>query len=236
MSQETTKRTLAAITHERYFILLALFFGYLLLNVLLPRALGVLVFLCVVIVAAWLADGCRRTRRILVVVLLAPVMGLIAIELLSGTDSDWGSFINGPAGVVLKALLLAFLIYCGYALLRSLVRAHRITRNEILGSINIYFILGYSWGIAYSILETCVPGSFNLGDTERLRTPIFFYFSFITLATQGYGDITPQNAAARNLVIAETIIGQFYLALLVAYLLSIHITQRLGAPSTSGDT
>jgi len=54
----------------------------------------------------------------------------------------------------------------------------------------------------------------------------FVYYSFVTLTTLGYGDIVPLSATARSLVYMEAIFGQFYIAILVAGLVSIHISNQ----------
>ena len=109
--------------------------------------------------------------------------------------------------------------------------------EDMLGAINLYLILGFAWAQVYTLLEIAMPGSFQLPieygsiPLERyyeLAASKFVYFSFITQATQGYGDIVPLNTAAETLVIFQTTIGQLYVALVVAYLLSVHVTQRLG--------
>ena len=63
----------------------------------------------------------------------------------------------------------------------------------------------------------------------------FIYFSFITLATQGYGDITPKRPIGETLVVAETVVGHLYVVLVMAYLLSLFITQRIAEKSTETD-
>ena len=79
-------------------------------------------------------------------------------------------------------------------------------------------------GDIFSILETIQPGSFNFGegvpDTDSLN-----YFSFVTLATLGYGDIVPLTKQAQSLAIIETIMGQMYLAVNIAALVAIRISQ-----------
>ena len=70
-------------------------------------------------------------------------------------------------------------------------------------------------------------GSVPVQVYHELAASKFLYFSFITQATEGYGDIVPVSTAAETLVILQTTVGQLYLALVVAYLLSVHVAQRL---------
>jgi uncharacterized membrane protein len=84
------------------------------------------------------------------------------------------------------------------------------------------------WSIAYSVLEYFQPGSFK-GLTELAMpawNPDWIYFSFVTITTLGYGDITPLTQTARSLSFAEAITGQFYIAVLVAGLVSAYISSK----------
>jgi hypothetical protein len=86
------------------------------------------------------------------------------------------------------------------------------------------------WADVFSVLETVQPGSFSsVGaaldtastvESARLQVAQFSYFSFVTLTTLGYGDITPLSRPARNLAALEAVFGQLYLAVLVARLVS----------------
>ena len=84
------------------------------------------------------------------------------------------------------------------------------------------------WADVFSIIENVSPGSFADNSIEadaasgpelmRDRSDRFTYFSFVTLTTLGYGDITPLTRPAKNLVVLEAIFGQLYLAVLIARL------------------
>jgi len=108
-----------------------------------------------------------------------------------------------------------------------------VTPAKISGALSVYLLLGYFWSIVFTILETLQPGSFNLalGGAEAAgsRAEIFkqlLYYSYITLSTLGYGDITPLSAGARSLAALEALTGQIYLAVLVARLVGLQISQR----------
>ncbi len=109
-------------------------------------------------------------------------------------------------------------------IIRHLVNQKVITVDLIWGAVCGYFLLGFMWGDIFSLLETLQPGSFNLGegvpDIDSL-----IYFSFVTLATLGYGDIVPLTKQAQSLAIIETIMGQMYLAVNIAALVAIRISQ-----------
>ena len=86
--------------------------------------------------------------------------------------------------------------------------------------------MGVLWSMVYTLLEYFNPGSFNLGN-EHIKDNriLFLYYSFVTLTTLGYGDVTPVGGGVRMLAIFEALAGQLYLTLLVARLVGIHIAQ-----------
>lgn len=104
--------------------------------------------------------------------------------------------------------------------------------DSLFGAVCAYLLIGVAWGTAYSLAEAARPGSFYADDEtsaaihdESLREPVLIYYSFITLTTVGYGDITPASSAARTLTWLEGMTGQFYIGVLVAALVGLRITQ-----------
>ena len=88
--------------------------------------------------------------------------------------------------------------------------------------------MGLMWGYGYTLLEHLLPGSFNHpAGLSELDLGAFDYFSFVTMTTLGYGDITPASEPARAMVMIQTVSGQVYLAVLVARLVGINIAQRI---------
>jgi len=136
-------------------------------------------------------------------------------------------------GIVLKSLFFAYFIYI---LLVNVFKTDMITTDLIYGSICIYLLLGVEWAFIYSILDFIRPGSISFemlegatGDFNRdfiQRSPHYLYFSFTTLTTLGYGDIAPQTLSARMMTSLESILGQFYLTILVARLIGLHLIRK----------
>ena len=117
--------------------------------------------------------------------------------------------------------------------LQQIFRAGPITADRIRGSILAYLLLGIVWCLAYQLVNVLVPDAFRFPDTQtqmygRLNHHLV-YFSFITLTTVGYGDITPVSPVARTLATAEGLIGQLYPAILIARLVSLELSQRQSA-------
>jgi len=84
------------------------------------------------------------------------------------------------------------------------------------------------WVFLYNITEILHPGSFSLAavlDAESKKA--LYFFSFVTLTTLGYGDITPVSGPARSLAMVEAIVGQMYIAVLIARLVGTHISQSM---------
>ncbi len=111
---------------------------------------------------------------------------------------------------------------------------NRVSGDAIFGAVCGYLLLGIIWSLLYGAAETASPGSFVTAPPKgedvaavRLHRDDLSYFSFITLATVGYGDVTPTTPLARMLAWTEAITGQFYLAILVAGLVGYKVTQAL---------
>ncbi len=101
--------------------------------------------------------------------------------------------------------------------------------NPIFGSICIYILLGVMWALVYSSLELFLVDPFQgIGLNQMYKFQPFIYYSFVTQTTLGYGDIFPAIPIARNLATIQAIMGQFYLAILVAGLLGMMIREKKG--------
>ena len=114
--------------------------------------------------------------------------------------------------------------------LRAVLRQRTITAESISLSISIYLLMGITWGLLYVVIYHRHPHAFSFpSSTEQLTElnvfPILIYFSLTTLSTIGFGDITPVLMQARYAAVAEGITGQFYMAILVARLVGLYMSQ-----------
>lgn len=123
---------------------------------------------------------------------------------------------------VLSILFMGFIVGI---ILSYLFKEDEITIDVIMGAICGYFLIGLLWNNAYALLEILEPNSFQLSKFHESGGPDFIYYSFVTLTTLGYGDITPISTPAQSLSLLEAVMGQLYLAILVARLVGIHIAQ-----------
>ena len=131
---------------------------------------------------------------------------------------------SGAIGNLIMVMYLATLVYSFF---RAIFTATKVTFSVICATVCLYLIIGLLWGTVFSLLESLAPGSFSGGVLDHAgsfeeRLQSFIYFSFITLTTLGYGDIIPQTQGAGALCQAEAIIGQFFMSILVARLVSMY--------------
>jgi len=128
--------------------------------------------------------------------------------------------------------LVAFFVSVAFWTVWHLMRAERVTAETLIGALCGYLLAGLAFGLLFSTIETVAPGSLRLGAAATGQTGSdIVYFSFITLMTIGYGDIVPVGEAARLLVMVEGVTGQFYIAAVVARLISLRVTK----PRDRGD-
>jgi len=212
----------------KHSMLLAVLVAIILLEPFTRRELISVAFLVAMAVVALLLDGRRRRTRVAVLVMALPAALQLAGTFWLAGFTWWRTFIRGPFASLLQLLVIAALFYCGYLILCSLIRARTVTANEIFGTLSLYLVIGLIWAFVYGMLELAVPGSFGpassvSGDAQGIP---LVYFSFVTQASLGYGDITPQLPLASRLVILQTVMGQFYVAVVVAYLIAVFISQR----------
>jgi voltage-gated potassium channel len=125
--------------------------------------------------------------------------------------------------------------------LRGVLRQKEITGESISMAISVYLLFGATWSFLYDIIYQLQPMAFSLNGTASALVspghpifPVLGYFSFITLTTVGYGDIAPMTLQARYAAWAEGAVGQFYLAILVARLVSMQLAY--GAAPNSAAT
>ena len=106
------------------------------------------------------------------------------------------------------------------AALRFVMRAKQIDAEHLYAALSAYLLAGIYFGLLYWVLEEIAPDAFNVTGPFSHASAI--YFSFVTLATLGYGDIVPRTDIARGLAVVEAVGGQLFLAVLVARLVSLY--------------
>jgi len=105
------------------------------------------------------------------------------------------------------------------AALRFAMRGAKVDAEHLFAALSAYLLAGIYFGLLYWALEQVRPGMFAASNFSKSGA---IYFSFVTLATLGYGDIVPRTDVARGLAIVEGVGGQLFLAVLVARLVSLY--------------
>ena len=149
-----------------------------------------------------------------------------------------GYFLPGVPRVALAVsfhlIAAAFFAFTIGVILRDIHRETDVTTDSVYGAFCGYLLAGLMFSHLYNVVELLQPGSFRGEDfaaamSDERRHFLLTYFSFITLTTVGYGDILPGSNAARGLAAVEAIVGQFYIAVLVAELIGKRVSQALVA-------
>ena len=142
-------------------------------------------------------------------------------------------------GAPLTMLDLSFsTLFCtilAVVVLTQVFREGPITSQRIEGAVAVYLLLGLAFAFAYAVIDLRWPGAFVPAAPTALiahddAVSRFMYFSFVTLTTTGYGDITAVHPVARSLVSMEALAGQLYPAILLARLVSMELYFRQGWP------
>ena len=124
-------------------------------------------------------------------------------------------------------ILTLFYAWATWLAARQVLFTGPIDANKIVGAICIYLLIGLVWTLSYLFIAQAIPGAFN-GLQQAVWYDNFAdmaYYSFVTLTTLGYGDISPVIPVARFLVYMEAIVGVFYMAILVASLIGIRTSK-----------
>jgi len=192
---------------------------------LLPeRTTRALIVSWLLMVGVWSLRGFGRYFRIGIGLAVAGVV-LNAIAVRSDTlVFTFGSF----------AAIIGFLLVAILCTLRQVVFDTAISANRLVGAVSVYLMLGVLWAAIYTVIELAAPGSFDglSASVGRGWDGSWLYFSFVTMTTLGYGDLLPVSAVARVAAYMQAVFGQFYIAILVAGLVSAYITDRQQKPSS----
>ena len=179
------------------------------------------ILLSLVLISAVLAVSNRRRTLVVAVLLAIPTVG-------SRWINHFRPHLLPPAIFLIGGLLLvAFVVV---HLMRFVLRAPSVSLEVLCASVSAYLMLGLLWTIAYWLVAEISPTAFAFNTTTGAKESMHgfnaFYFSFITLSTVGYGDITPVSKIARMLAAMEAMTGLLYVAVLIARLVSMYSTPK----------
>jgi hypothetical protein len=148
-------------------------------------------------------------------------------------------FPNHISSLYFPAFGIAFFGFTICQILRFILRTERVDVGVLSAGIVVYLMLGLLWSLIYLLLAQLTPGSFSFAaaDSSASRMDGFnaFYFSFGTLTTVGFGDITPVSKLARTLAVMEAVTGTFYLAILISRLVGMYSQTALATRPQHSD-
>lgn len=175
--------------------------------------------LTIVFIAAIFNCKHHRTVRRIIFVLAIPTLILGWLELL---HPHYDIYI--PSVI----LTIIFMWLCTISILYDVLLRAKVTLETLRGVVCVYFMIAFAFAYMYYFTNYIFPGSFHLiyadipfASHSRILAELM-YFSFITLLTVGYGDITPTKDIAQTLVVLQATIGQFYVAILVARIVAVY--------------
>jgi len=168
-----------------------------------------------VILASSLIASNKKTRA------RTYILGIIALSFI------WIEYMSKVSVVIevlrLTSSLVLFFNFC-VLLVQQLRRIKTMNLKFILGPLLGFIYLGIIGGILFEFTHLVDPNSFQF--TQNFSGYSFYYFSFISITTVGYGDITPLTASAQSLTLVLNIIGQFYLAIVIAVFVGKYINEK----------
>lgn len=194
-----------------------------LLLVLFPylKQPGLLVFLRLLVAVAFVsgvyAGSEKRAQWITALALAIPAVAL---------NTALAFRPDAQIAVPMLIFTILFLVFTLVSLLRAVIRAERVTPDTIYGALSVYLLMAITWAAAYLLLVTIHPGAIVMDaarhPNHRMDWSDCVFYSFITLTSQGNGDLVPMTAQARSLSILEAVSGTMYVAILVARLVGLY--------------
>jgi len=163
-----------------------------------------------------------RNRKALGVVGALALVTAAAGWLRLGSTDLW-------VAVLSLVMWVIFLVLLAVAILFRVFEEGEINVHRIQGAVAVYLLLGVIWSGCYRLVLVADPSAFNfpsVSDEGSLMSKLV-YFSFVTLTTVGYGDITAVDTGARSLAMLEALTGQLFPAVLIARLVSMEVSHRM---------
>ena len=222
MVTESDNTHLQALYQKRFLILLVLILVMIVLTPFLDVFVETRIMMDILLTAIFFTIiFAIKTKRIHVIIASILVLPLII--------STWSVYFYDSTHLSLLTRIFGALFF-GYAvvlILQEIARSAEVSRETIFAAVVAYLLIALMWSFLYMILELAVPGSFSFPDqSSRQEMMQFEYFSFVTITTLGYGDITALSNRASALALLEALIGQIYMVVLVAWLVGMYVSRR----------
>ncbi len=209
-------------------LLLALLFG----GHYLPEAVTLLIMVAVTWLAMITLSGLRTAVVISSIGFLIP-FGIFSLR-------HWHGFRGDTIGIrlsleiSLELTVLCSMVYGAVVWVKAILRSRRAGFDEVIGACNLYIWIASIFACFYTLISRVDSTAFRFQDilakgngggfvAIRKNFDELYYFSFVTQTTLGYGDIVPLSHIARALAVSQAIIGQFYVAVVLTYILNLWI-------------
>ena len=180
----------------------------------------VLLALLFVIHTSWPSRRMTAAAGVLALVALLPILGV-------WSDASVPGIASHTASLMFTTLVIV-------AILSQVLTTEYVTLDTVIGAASVYVLIGLLWATIYALIEFWFPGSFHFPPnfqpkgptplTPLMQDTIILYYSFETLTTVAYGDVLPLTPPARFFSVAEALVGQLYLAVLVARFVGLQVT------------
>lgn len=176
---------------------------------------------CLTIVLFLSIFNCKHHKNVRIT---AIILGIPTFLMTWGNLFDKGSTMR----IINAALAVLFITCITTSVLHDVIKRARVTMETLRGVICAYFMIAFAFAYLYCLIELLIPGSIHFATRDvSIQSYAQFlsemlYFSFITLLTIGYGDVTAVLDVGQTVAVIEGIIGQFYIAILVARLVSVY--------------
>ncbi len=175
--------------------------------------------LSVVLLTAIYAVGRRGWVFIVALVFALPAL-----------TAQWAThfFLTPTVSIVRLGLTATFFWFTAVVVLAAVLRERRVSTDTILGGISVYLLMVLAFALLHLLVAVLQPGAYEIHSAGPREFnvesfPLALYFSFVTITTLGYGDITPAAPAAQTLAGLEAMMGQLFVAILIARLVGLHI-------------
>ena len=168
-------------------------------------------------------------RSLLVVVVALGILNII----FKGIEA-FGTVENTALIVVELSVALIYYLLIFIIIMRRVLDRSPVTTDKIFGAVSAYILIGIGWAGIFALLQVVNPGSFAIPEmlvSEKAWGMWSLYFSFVSLTTIGYGDITPLTPAAQTYAYIEAVFGQIFLTVLIARLVALHIVHSTSRES-----
>ena len=177
-------------------------------------------------VLLWALYSIAGTQRIMLLAALVLMPALASTWLIEDSHEKYLDYIDNIANIIYFGLIC-------YYLSKYILTSSRATLEVIFAAMCLYIMLAVLWAAIYTNLELYYVGAFSFNGQLSTQAGIdsatlfrqMIYFSFVTISTLGYGDVLPVHRVAQNWAAVETMIGQFYIAIILARLVSLYTVE-----------